>query len=198
MRSILTQILIGILLIFLFTACQIQSDYEKVKQKELASGEIHNELFLDIHFGMTRKDFYVTCWEHNKNGILRDGANALRIQYKPEVSSGKEVNMFFYPKFEDDKIYYMPMEFKYPAWLPNHTDFTNDLLLEDVIALLESWYGEGFFEVTNKQKTQKAWVKIDGNRHIRVFILNLSIVRAEILDLNVKDYSDLMNHDQNQ
>ena len=85
----------------------------------------------------------------------------------------------------------MPMEFIYPEWFPGNEEFSNDKLMDDVIGLLESWYGEGFFEVANKDKTIRAMVKIDGNRLIRVFKKDISYVRAEILDLRVKDITDL-------
>ncbi|WP_373494680.1 hypothetical protein [Aquiflexum sp.] len=168
-------------------SCNRKTEYDKVKEEELASGKVVNELFLDLQFGMDRKSFYGTCWEHNKNGILINGPHHLQILYKPEMPSGKTTDMFFYPQFEEDKLVFMPMEFFYTDWFPNTKEFSSEELKKDVVALLETWYGPNFFEVTNKDKTISAMVKIDGNRLIRVFKKNLTTVRVEIIDLNARD-----------
>ncbi|WP_194975536.1 hypothetical protein [Aquiflexum lacus] len=173
-------------------ACQPQTEYDKVKETELASGKVFEDLFLDIQFGMDRKTFYGTCWEHNKNGILTNGAHYLQILYHPELPSGKKVNMHFYPKFEENKLYYMPIELTYTDWFPTNDAYSNDKLMEDTVGLLENWFGTGFFPVSNKAKTVTAQVKIDGNRHVRVFKKDIKTVRVEILDLRIKDLKDMI------
>jgi hypothetical protein len=178
-------------LIFSAVACMPESQYEKVKERELASGKIHNDLFLDLHFEMARKDFFSICWDHNKKGILTNGAHHLTVLYKPQMPSGKAAEMYFYPKFEDDKLFFMPIEFIYPSWFPGNEAYSNETLYKDVATLLESWYGKDFFEVTNKDKTISAKVKIDGNRLIRIFKKDISTVRVEILDLRVKDITEI-------
>jgi hypothetical protein len=180
-----------ILLIATMLACQPKSEYELVKERELSSGKVVEDLFLDLRFGMGRKEFFGTCWEHNKKGILTNGAHHLMVQYRPEMPSGKETNMFFYPKFEENKLYFMPMEFVYPSWFPGNEEFSNEKLLQDVVTLMEQWYGDGFFEVANKDRSIRAMVKIDGNRLIRVFKKDISTVRVEMLDLRVKDISEM-------
>lgn len=178
-------------------SCSPKTEYDKVKEREIESGKVIEDLFLELKFGMGRKDFFATCWEHNKNGILTNGAHHLMVQYKPEMPSGKDTNMFFYPDFEENKIYFMPIEFIYSGWFPNNEEFTNDKLMDDVVGLLSNWYGEGFFEVSDKEKKISAMVKIDGNRLIRVFKKNLSTVRVEMLDLRVKDISEMVKEDGN-
>jgi hypothetical protein len=180
-----------ILLIATMLACQPKSEYELVKERELSSGKVVEDLFLDLRFGMGSKEFFGTCWEHNKKGILTNGAHHLMVQYRPEMPSGKETNMFFYPKFEENKLYFMPMEFVYPSWFPGNEEFSNEKLLQDVVTLMEQWYGDGFFEVANKDRSIRAMVKIDGNRLIRVFKKDISTVRVEMLDLRVKDISEM-------
>ncbi len=176
-------------------ACGTKSEYDMIKKRELESGKVVEDLFLDLKFGMNRKEFYGTCWELNKKGILTNGSHHLMIQYKPEMPSKKETDMHFYPDFEDNKLYFMPIEFIYSAWFPTNTEFNNAKLMDDVVSLLGSWYGDGFFEVANKDKTIRAMVKIDGNRLIRVFKKNLSTVRVEMLDLRVKDISEMVNEE---
>jgi len=173
-------------------SCAQKTEYDIIKERELSSGKIINELFLDINFGMDKKTFYTTCWEHNKKGILTNGGHALSIHYKPEMPSGKTADMYFYPQFEDDKLIFMPIEFMYPAWFPNKDEYSSTVLREDVVELLETWYGPGFFEVTNKDKSISAMVKIDGNRLIRVFKKNLKSVRVEMMDLRAIDLNDFM------
>ncbi|MFC0655149.1 hypothetical protein [Mongoliitalea lutea] len=187
----------GVLLIIFFLAsCTSKTEYEQVKERELKSGKVVEELFLDLRLGMGRKDFYGTCWEHNKNGILTNGAHYLQVLYNPILPSGKVANMHFYPKFEEDHLYYMPIEILYQDWFPTNEEFSIDNLMKDVMAMLEKWYGEGFFEVSNKGKTVSAMVKVDGNRVIRVHKKNINTVRVEILDLRIKDFTQLNKQDE--
>jgi len=162
-----------------------QSEYQKIEQEELSSGEINNELFLDLELGMVRKDFFQTCWDWNKKGVLSNGPTELSVEYNVILPSGKDAKMRFYPKFEDDKIYLMPVEFTYEGWAPWNEELSVEKLREDVVAQFEEWYGPGFFEVSNEDRSLIAFVKIDGNRRVRVFKKSLSVVRAEIADLNI-------------
>jgi hypothetical protein len=189
------RILYLIISLSLAVSCQQKTEYEKVKEKELASGKVIEDLFLDIKFGMDRKTFYGTCWEHNKNGILTNGAHYLQILYNPEVPSGKKVNMHFYPEFEDNKLFYMPIELIYTDWFPTNDAYSNEKLMEDTVGMLESWFGNGFFKVSNKSNTVSAQVKIDGNRLIRVFKKDVKTVRVEILDLRIKDFKEMNKQD---
>jgi hypothetical protein len=183
--------ILSILALSMFWSCQPKTEYEKVKARELKSGKVVEELFLNLHLGMQRKDFFTTCWEWNKKGVLVNGSHQLMVHYKPEMPSGKDTDMYFYPDFEDNKIFFMPMEFIYTGWFPTNEEFTNDKLMPDVLELMENWYGKGFFEVSNKEQSIKAMVKIDGNRLIRIFKKNINTVRVEILDLRIKDITDL-------
>jgi hypothetical protein len=171
-------------------SCSLETEYEKVKKRELASGKVFNELFLDFHFEMPRKDFFVKCWEMNKQGILINGAHELQVKYDLVLPSGKKASMFFYPDFSDEKIYYMPAAFQYIDWFPTNPETSNQKLLEDVVHQFEKWHGKGFFKVEDK-KGNFAMVKIDGNRLVRVFIKDLAEIRVDILDLRVKEIKDI-------
>jgi hypothetical protein len=52
--------------------------------------------------------------------------------------------------------------------------------------LLEEWYGTDFFEVANEDKSLITFVKIDGNRRVRIFKKHISSVRSEIVDLKIQ------------
>lgn len=171
-----------------------QTPYEKMEKRELASGKTQNELFLGLELGMDRKAFYQTCWDLNQQGLLINGPSELSVEYTPEMPSGHPAKMMFYPKFEDEKIYLMPIEFQYTGWAPWNEELSANKLRDDVVQLFETWYGPGFIEVSNEDKSQVAFVKIDGNRRIRIFKKHLSIVRAEISDLPVEKKLKGANH----
>lgn len=188
MRISKKSILFVLILIGLFSC---KSDYQKMKEEAEASGVVAEDLFLGIRFGMVKREFFETCAEHNKNGVLINGPHHLQVLYHPEMPSGKKVDMFFYPDFEEDRLFFMPIEFIYTDWFPTNEEYTKDKLLADVVGLFENWFGSGFKEISNKDKTVRAMVKIDGNRLIRIFIKDIKTVRAEILDLRVKDITEL-------
>lgn len=171
------------LLGFLFSC---QSEYAKLEKKELSSGKVVNELFFGLELGMNRKAFFETCWEQNRQGVLTNGPTELSVEHSLTLPSGNPAKMRFYPKFEEDRIYLMPVEFQYESWAPWNEELSAEKLREDVVKLFENWYGPGFIEVTNEDRSQIAFVKMDGNRRIRVFKKHLSVVRAEIVDLPVQ------------
>ena len=170
----------------LLSIISCKSEYEKMESRELASGKVENEIFLGLELGMSKKAFYETCWDLNNKGILSNGPSELSVEYDAPMPSGNPAKMRFYPKWEDEKIYMMPVEFTYEGWAPWNEDLAAEKLREDVVKLFEEWYGPGFIEVTNEDKSQIAFVKVDGNRRIRIFKKQLSIVRAEIVDLKIQ------------
>lgn len=174
----------SLILISLFFSCQ--SEYAKLEKQELNSGKVVNDLFFGLELGMNRKAFFETCWEQNRLGVLTNGPTELSVEHSLKMPSGNEARMRFYPKFEEDRIYLMPVEFQYEGWAPWNEELSVENLREDVVRLFESWYGPGFIEVTNEDKSQIAYVKLDGNRRIRVFKKHVSVVRAEIVDLPVQ------------
>ncbi|WP_026953239.1 hypothetical protein [Algoriphagus mannitolivorans] len=174
----------SVLAILVLFSCK--TEYEKLEERELSSGKQVNELFLGLELGMTRKDFFQTCWDLNKQGLLTNGPTELSVEYSPKMPSGNTAKMRFYPRFEQDKIYLMPIEFQYEGYAPWNEELNVDNLRDDVIALFEEWYGPGFLEVSNEDKTKVVFVKMDGNRRIRIFKKTLAIVRVEISDLPVQ------------
>ncbi|WP_255502068.1 hypothetical protein [Algoriphagus sp. AK58] len=157
-----------------------------MEKRELASGKVVNDLFFGLELGMTQKQFFETCWNLNKEGVLTNGPTELSVQHSLVFPSGNPGKMRFYPKFDEGKIYLMPVEFIYDGWSPWNEDLAVEKLREDVVKLFEKWYGEGFIEVSNEDKSQIAYVKMDGNRRIRIFKKHISAVRAEITDLPIQ------------
>jgi len=174
-----------LLVCLLLSMISCKTDYQKLEEKELSSGKVANDLFLGLKLGMTKKEFFETCWELNSQGILVNGPSELSVVYQLKLPSGNSAKMQFYPKFNDEKIYLMPMEFSYDGWAPWNEDLSVETLLKDTIAQLEEWYGEGFIEVSNDDRSQVAYVKVDGNRRIRVFKKSISKISVDIADLPV-------------
>ncbi len=173
-----------------FLSCTRSSEYHRIKEKELASGMEYKEIFLGLEFGMTRKNFFDACWKMNQEGLLTQGANALKVHYVAELPSGQVANMYFYPNFENDRIYHMPVEFQYRDWFPTNPKYSSKNLVDDVTAYFEGIYGKGFFKVEDKSGAY-AMVKIDGNRLIRIYVKDLSAASVDILDLRIKDITEL-------
>jgi len=157
------------------------SEYESLVEKELSKGIREDSLFLGIHFGMSKKDFYMHCWELNKQGIVWQGSRNMTVMQ--ELNSLKHsATMDFYPNFHNDTIYEMPVTFAYKGWAPWNKHLSADSLQPDVVNLLEQWYGEGFIEVEHPQRGA-TFVKVDGNRRILVWKDNDSDVKALYTDL---------------
>lgn len=173
-------------IVFTLILFSCQSEYEQLERKELNSGKLVNDLFFGLELGMDRKAFYDSCTVLNKKGILRDGPSELMVEYQANMPSGKAAKMSFYPKYENDKIYLMQVEFSYEGWSQGNEDLTVEKLREDVMKLFEEWHGPGFIEVSNEDKSQIVFVKMDGNRRIRIFKKHISAVRVEISDLPVE------------
>jgi len=173
----------SLFVLFIFSCT---SEYQQLEKRELESGKVVNQLFFGLELGMDQKQFFETCWERNKEGVLTNGPSELSVEHSLVFPSGNPGKMRFYPKFEEGKIYLMPVEFSYDGWSPWNDSLRVEVLRADVVKLFEQWYGEGFIEVTNEDKSQIAFVKMDGNRRIRVFKKTISSVRAEIVDLPIQ------------
>jgi len=158
-----------------------KSDYQKLVEQELSKGVRHDSLFLDIFFGMSKKDFYTVCWELNSKGVLREGAGNTTAMYRI-TDLNYPVKMNFYPKFHLNEIYLMSVSFSYEGWSPYNKNLHSDNLQTEVLRLLEDWYSKGFIKV-NHAKRGEIYVKVDGNRQITVFKDGDKLVRVLITDL---------------
>jgi hypothetical protein len=181
--------LAGMITLVYFSACR-QSEYDSMVKEELARNVRYDSIFFDLHFGTTRQDFYATCWKLNKQGLIKQGPGNLSVEY--ELDSGDldhEGYMWFYPEFTEDtqKIYLMPVEFVYKGWAPWNKHLSADSLLPQVRTLLEKWYGGKFTYMENDNGDIRLWVKVDGNRRIRLYKKNEYTVKAEFLDLLASD-----------
>lgn len=169
-----------------FCACSGSSDYQQMVQRELASGERNDSLFLGLSFGMTANEFYDHCWKLNRQGLVREGAMNTTVYYEVEELPYKGA-LDFYPVFKDGRVQAMTGFTHYIGWAPWNKHLWAPQLLEDTRELFESWYGKGFIEVKSPGRG-KAYAKVDDNRQILLFYDRDE--RVEFL------FSDLTNDDQ--
>lgn len=182
-RSIWIVFLISII----FYGCN-QSEYQKMLSRELARNVRYDSLFLGISFGMDAKEFYTHCWKLNKQGLIMQGPSNLSVQYelhKPEMKS--RTYMWFYPEFKENKVSRMPVEFSYEGWSPWNKELSTDTLLIEVKNLFEKWYGGEFIMETNQAGDKTVWVRVDGNRRIRLYKKNISTVRGDFTDMTLEN-----------
>jgi len=165
--------------------CSPRSKYEHQLKKELESGIRNDTLFLGMYFGMGEKEFYTHCWNLNKEGIIKQGPKNTTVEYALADELKYPATSYFYPKFIDEKIYEMPVNFAYNGWSPWNKKLSSESLQLDVLKWLEKNYGKGFIKVEHP-KHGMAYVKIDGNRRITLFKENDMYVWAIFTDMLVE------------
>lgn len=173
-----------VVLAMLASGCQ-QSEYERMVSRELAGGERHDSLFLGLYLGMAEDSFYLHCRELNRRQLIMEGAGGLSVEYDINELDDP-VQMNFYPNFYKGEIYRIGASFTYEAWAPWNRELWADSLLTRMVGLLEGWYGDGFIRMEHPEdETVKVYVKVDGNRRIRVWQKDDRYVQADFTDLPV-------------
>ena len=138
----------GILFALTIGLFSCQSEYEKMVNRELASGLRKDSLFFDLHLGMSSKDFYAKCWELNNEGVLFHGTNNTTVEYRFD-DFGKAATMNFYPEFHQDTIYEMEAYFTYTAFAPWDSTYSTDTLLTQTLDFISPWFGKGFIPLNH-------------------------------------------------
>lgn len=161
---ILPVLLAGITLL----SCSPKSTYERRMNRELASGERNDTLFMGIYLGMSDKDFYTHCWKLNKEGLIRQGTRNISVERQLADELTFPATMNFYPEFGQGKIIGIPVRYSYNGWAPWNKELSSESLLEDVLKWYKKSYGGGFITVKHPDRGA-AYIKIDGNRRITLF-----------------------------
>ncbi len=174
---------IGFMILISTWSCSQGAKYKQMERRELASGERHDSLFLGIYFGMESKPFFDHCWQMNKEHLVKEGPGSATVEYIPPDFKEK-TQMLFYPKFYENKIYQMPVEFSYEAWAPWNKELFSDKLQLEVVRVLEKWYGKGFIKLHYKTHGD-LYVKVDGNRRISVWIEDDQKVKVLFTDVMI-------------
>lgn len=183
MRKIL---IIGLSGLVLLACNRPNAEYQEQLELGLSSGDRYDSLFLTLHLGMTDKDFYTRCWELNSQGLIMQGPGNLSVEYDLENNELKyPAYMRFYPQFHDSEIYNMPVEITYQSAMPTDKSRSAEMLIQDVKQLMERWYGDGFIYLEDDDSNRRVYVKVDGNRRIRIFKKDLVTVAVELTDMPV-------------
>jgi hypothetical protein len=169
----------------IISGCSPRAKYERRLKHELASGVRYDSLFLGLYFGMPEKVFYVHCWNLNHKGLLKQGETNTTAEYQLKDELKYPALMDFYPKFNQGKISEMPVTFKYKGWAPWNKNLSSVNLQNEVLKWYEKIYGGGFIMVKHHSHG-KAYVKIDGNRRITIFVGDDLHVWAVFTDMSVK------------
>ena len=170
----------------LFFVCTIgcKHEYQKKLDQELASGERNDSIFLDMHLGMHKKAFYDRCWKLNKEGLIRQGDRNNTVQFNMNINEKKAIVNFF-PDFHEDRIYQMPVTYRYQDWSPWLKHFWSDTLQLELVDIYKTTFGDDFMEIEHP-KLGKAFVQVDGNRRISIYKKGDQDVRVIFTDLLIE------------
>jgi hypothetical protein len=175
--------------------CTPKNRYERRLKHELASGVRYDSLFMGLSFGMTEDEFFDRCWELNKEKLVKQGDANMSVKYDMRKELKHPAAMDFYPVFGEGKIIEMPVRFIYDGWAPWNKELSADNLAKDVKSWYEGIYGKGFITVEHPMKGE-AYVKIDGNRRITIYIesdLYVWAIFTDMLAQTEKDSRELSN-----
>lgn len=184
--------LLLIIIAALFTGCK--SEYQRAIETGLASGEIHEDLVLDMKVGWTRKEFYAHCWDMNKEQKIHQGSGNKYARYyvKPGEFYGikEEIDMLFYGIFDEEQIMIgMDMKMSYVKWAPWNEDMKSDALLEKMKQhYIHTYGGNEFISINTGKEDLVASVKIDGNRQILIYPTSDKDIAVKIEDLRYKKF----------
>ncbi len=167
-----------------FSIMSCKKSYQEIEAAELATGIRNDSVFLGINLNMDRKEFYAHCWELNKQGKVINGPSNLSVEYRLKNSELRDsAYLRFYPDFDGKEINKMDIEFGFLNWAPWNKNLELDSLVLDASNLLEKWYGKNKFMFFEDDKNRKVWVKVDGNRRIRLWKADVRKVQGDITDL---------------
>jgi hypothetical protein len=185
MKTRIDWILIILISGIIISGCSPRAKYERRLKHELSSGVRYDSLFLGLYFGMPERDFYQHCWILNHKGMIKQGETNTTAEYKLKDELKYSALMDFYPKFNQGKISEMPVTFKYEGWAPWNKKLSSANLQDEVLKWYKKIYGGGFIMVKHHSHG-KAYVKIDGNRRITIFVGDDLHVWAVFTDMSVK------------
>lgn len=172
-------------------ACGPKSEYHRIVEKELASGERNDSIFMGFHIGMPEKTFYDSCTALNKRRLVYQGSRNVSVNFKMDILD-KPVDVHFFPNFHDKKIYEMEVTYNYFGWSPWRKELGSEKLMYRLLAIYEKTYGEGFLEIKSPDD-RVAYVKVDGNRRISIYAKDDQLVRVIFTDLPIEKVVDKNN-----
>ena len=181
--------LFAIVVISLILSCNAEptTTYDKIVQQELAKGQRFDSLFLGFYFGMESHQFFDTCTEMNKMGLITAGMGGAKVLYKIKDALQYPASMNFYPNFYQNKMFHMSVSYTYDAWAPWNKGMFADSLEIRLIDLYKKQYpGNDFIKIKNKENIDE-FFKVDGNRRIIIGISDEMTVNVGFTDLLIEE-----------
>jgi hypothetical protein len=185
-----------LIIVLVFTIVSCESDYSKLVKRELATGIKNDSLFFGMKFNDTKQDFFDICKDLNGKNLISEGPQNKFAKYtiKSKIEKESTIQMLFYGIFNKEKIMTgLDMRLSYDAWSPWNKKYYADKLIPSIKDTLQKWFpGNDFIQVDLKKLNKVAYVKIDGNRQIKMFSLNNEVLSVKIENLDKKsEYNDL-------
>lgn len=181
----------GFWVLLVLGACK--SEYTSLVERELASGKQYDSLIYGLRLGDSQKKFFTQCWELNKQGLVKQGPNNQYVELIPaeqdSINFAKKIQTLFYGEFDaDKKMVALRMKFSFDGWGIGIYDYYSDKLLPQIKDSLNVWFPgpNNFIEVQSKEIPYPVYVKVDGNRQVRVYQISDSEVFAKVEDLKSK------------
>lgn len=184
------------LMILGMAACQesTEEQYLKMEQEELASGLRYDSLFRGIHFAMKREEFMDYCFNKNLEDEFRQGGvkSGQWVECKLEDELRYPAAINFFPKFQNSLITEMEAAIYYDNIALGDPVPKGDSLLQDVMRLMEKWYGKGFMKINSPYfYKDDVYVKVDGNRRITLYKdASEHLINVWYVDLTAKPRED--------
>ena len=189
-------------IVFVISSCE--SDYSKFVKRELATGVKNDSLFFGMKFNDSKTDFFDICQELNEKEIVTHGPQNKFVKYSMESNGDGESNiqMLFYGIFDKDnmkvfdkdkKMTGLNMRFSFTGWSPWNKNLYASELIPILKDTLKNWFpGNDFIKVDLKKLNKETFIKIDGNRQIKMYALDDEVVSVRIEDLDNKSgYNDI-------
>ena len=181
--------LFSLLYILLFTT-SCTSEFDQWVREEMRSGELYNNLIFGMEIGQDKQFFFERCAELNKQKLITQGKGRYAqyiMQPKDTLRVADRIEMQFYGIFKKEKISGMNMKFSYVGWAPWNEIYQPEVLIENLKDTLINWFpGNNFRKLDVEVSDTPAYVKVDGNRLIRMFIINEFQVAVRIEDLKLR------------
>ena len=151
------------------------------------------ETVMGIDLGITDEAYYDRCTELNRQLLINIGRGGNEAEHMMENDLDRPAKMMFQPVFnqQDPRILQgISTEFNYQDWSPWNKEAYADKLLPDVADYLHRTLDVDFIELEHPRNGH-TFASVGGGRHIAVWKLDDTSVRATITDLTALERDPL-------
>lgn len=181
--------IILLILCFSLSSCFFQghtklSPLESKIKIESQKAERRDDFILGLKLGQNKKTFYDLCWQLNKEKKISNGTQSASVMYLIKDSVGREIEMNFFPRFFENKIYKFDVTLNYKAWAPWNKDLWAEAMLKEVPLILNTLFGEAELLQIQKNNTQRFY-RVESNRLMHFQVADEKFVSLIVRDLTV-------------